>query len=68
MIMKNRLSEDAFASSKESRSRPAAGGGMMGPASKYFNSLEDTIVEHPGLSLAAALVAGVLLAFWIKRR
>ncbi len=67
MIMKNRLSEEAFASGKEPRSRPAAGG-MMGPASKYFNSLEDTIIEHPGLSLAAALVAGVLLAFWIKRR
>jgi hypothetical protein len=68
MIMKNRLSEEAFASSKERRSRPATGRGMMGPATKYFDSLEDTIADHPGLSLAAALLAGVLLACWIKRR
>jgi hypothetical protein len=68
MIMKNRLSEEAFAGSKERRSRPAAGGGMMGPATKYFDSLEEAIADHPGLSLAAALLAGVLLAFCIKRR
>jgi hypothetical protein len=68
MIMKNRLSEEGFVSGKESRSRSAAGGGMMGPATKYFDSLEETISDHPGLSLAAALLAGVLLAFWIKRR
>ena len=44
------------------------GGGMMGPATKYFGSIEETIAEHPGVSLAAALLAGVLLAWWIKRR
>ncbi len=67
MIMKNRLSEDVFGG-KEPRSRPPAGGGMMGPATKYFGSIEETIAEHPGVSLAAALLAGVLLAWWIKRR
>jgi hypothetical protein len=67
MIMKNRLSEDAF--SKERRSRPPAGGGIgMGPATKYFNALEETIAEHPGMSLTAALLVGVLVAWWIKRR
>jgi hypothetical protein len=67
MIMKNRLSEDVFGR-KEPRSRPPAGEGMMGPATKYFGTIEDTIAEHPGLSLAAALFAGVFLAWWIKRR
>jgi hypothetical protein len=68
MIMKNRLSEDAFGS-KERRSRPPAGGGVgMGPANKYFSNLEETIAEHPGLSLTAALLVGVLMAWWIKRR
>jgi hypothetical protein len=68
MIMKNRLSEEAF-SSKERRSRPpAAGGAGGGPATKYFNTLEDAIAEHPGLSLTAALLVGVLVAWWIKRR
>lgn len=67
MIMKNRLSEDVFGS-KESRSRPPVGGGMMGPATKYFNSIEETIAEHPGVSLTAALLAGLLLAWWVKRR
>jgi hypothetical protein len=67
MIMKNRLSEGAFGS-KERRSRPSESGGMIGPATKYFSSLEETIAEHPGLSLATALMAGLLLAWWIKRR
>jgi len=67
MIMKNRLSEDVFGS-KERRSRPPAEGGMIGPATKYFGTIEDAIAEHPGVSLTAALLAGVLLAWWIKRR
>jgi hypothetical protein len=67
MIMKNRLSEDAF-SSKEARSRQRPAGGMMGPATKYLGTLEETIAEYPGISLTAALLAGVLLAWWIKRR
>jgi hypothetical protein len=66
MIMKNRLSEEVFG--RQPRSRPPEGGGMMGPASKYFGTIEETIAEHPGVSLAAALLAGVLFALWIKRR
>ena len=65
MIMKNRLSEEAF--SKESRSRPSARGALA-PASKYFNSVEETIAEYPAVSLTAALLIGVLVAWWIKRR
>ncbi len=67
MIMKNRLSEEAF-TGREPRTRPASGGGMMGPATKYFDSLEEAIAEHPAVSLAAALFAGLLVAWWIKRR
>ncbi len=66
MIMKNRLSEEVFG--RRPRSRPPEGGGMLGPAAKYFDTIEETIAEHPGVSLAAALLAGVLLALWIKRR
>jgi hypothetical protein len=67
MIMKNRLSDEVFGS-KEPRSRRPEGGGMMSPATKYFGTIEDAIAEHPGVSLAAALLAGVLFALWIKRR
>jgi hypothetical protein len=67
MIMKNRLSEDAFGR-KAQRSRPSERGGVLGPATPYFNSFEETIAEHPGLSLTAAVLVGVLLAWWIKRR
>jgi len=67
MIMKNRLSEDVFAG-KQPPSRSARGQGMMGPASAYLNSFEQAIAEHPGISVAAAVLAGVLLAWWIKRR
>lgn len=67
MIMKNRLSGDAFGR-KEPPSRSSPSGGVMGPAATYFNSFEEAIAEHPGLSLAAAVLAGLLLAWWIKRR
>jgi hypothetical protein len=67
MIMKNRLSEDAFGS-RAPRSGESTGGRMTGPTAKYFSSLEETIAEHPGLSLTVAVLAGVLLALWIKRR
>jgi hypothetical protein len=68
MIMKNRLSEETF-SRQEPRSRQSAGGGLgMGPAARYFNTVEETIAEHPGASLAAAVLIGVLMAWWIKRR
>jgi hypothetical protein len=65
--MKNRLSEEAFGG-KQSPSRSSTGRRMMGSANTYFHSIEDTIVEHPGLSVAAAVLAGLLLAWWIKRR
>jgi hypothetical protein len=65
MIMKNRLSEEAFR--KESRSRSSAGG-ALGPAAKYLNTFEETIAEYPAVSLTAALMIGVLVAWWIKRR
>jgi hypothetical protein len=69
MIMKNRLSEDAFRSSQAPRKRAPAGGGLgMGPAAKYFETFEEKIADHPGLSLTAALLVGVLVAWWIKRR
>jgi hypothetical protein len=68
MIMKNRLSEETF-SRQDPRSRQPAGGGLgMGPAARYFNTVEETIAEHPGASLAAAVLIGVLMAWWIKRR
>jgi len=67
MIMKNRLSEDAYGG-KEAQSRESASGGMMGPGTKSFDSLEEMIAEHPGLSLTVAVLAGALLALWIKRR
>jgi hypothetical protein len=67
MIMKNRLSEDVFGR-KEPPARSSSSRGMMGPAATYFNSIEEAIAEHPGLSLAGAVLAGLLLAWWIKRR
>ncbi|HXY35451.1 MAG TPA: hypothetical protein VEI07_14565 [Planctomycetaceae bacterium] len=67
MIMKNRLPGDVFGG-KERRSGRPADGGAVGPAAKYFRSVEETIAEHPGLSLVAAVLAGIVLAWWIKRR
>jgi hypothetical protein len=67
MIMKNRLSEEAFGG-KQPPSRSSTGRRMMGSANAYFSSIEETIAEHPGLSVAAAVLAGLLLAWWIKRR
>ena len=65
MIMKNRLSDDAFRN-KESTSETR--GGALGSATGYFDTVEEAIAQHPGLSLAAALLFGVALAWWIKRR
>jgi hypothetical protein len=65
MIMKNRLSGNALGG--KGAGTPA-GEGMRGPTTNYFRTLEETIAEHPGLSVAAAVLAGLLVAWWIKRR
>jgi len=64
MIMNNRLSDDLPLRGKEaSRSE-----GLSDEALKYASAVEQYIIDHPGSSLAAAFVAGVMVAWWIKRR
>jgi ElaB/YqjD/DUF883 family membrane-anchored ribosome-binding protein len=65
MIMKNRLADDMPLGSKEGSNRTD---GLSEEAQKYAAAVEQYIVDHPASSLAAAFVAGVMVAWWIKRR
>ena len=42
--------------------------GLTDEALKYAAAVEKYIVDHPVPSLAAAFAAGVMVAWWIKRR
>jgi hypothetical protein len=66
MIMKNRLADDVPLGGKDSGSRGEEG--MTDEALKYAAAVEKYIVDHPVPSLAAAFAAGVMVAWWIKRR
>jgi hypothetical protein len=65
MIMHNRLSDDVHTGGKETSRRTE---GLSNEALKYAAAVEQYIIEHPASSLAAAFVAGVMVAWWIKRR
>jgi hypothetical protein len=67
MIMKNRLADELSVSGKEFGPRRPLGG-IPGEALKYAAAVEDYIIEHPAPSLAAAFAAGVMVAWWIKRK
>jgi ElaB/YqjD/DUF883 family membrane-anchored ribosome-binding protein len=64
MIMKNRLADDVPLSKESGSGRD----GISDEALKYAAAVEKYIVDHPAPSLAAAFVAGVMVAWWIKRR
>jgi hypothetical protein len=65
MIMNNRLSDDVPLGAKES-SHSAEG--LAEKPHQYAAAVEQYIIDHPASSLAAAFVAGVMVAWWIKRR
>jgi hypothetical protein len=65
MIMKNRLADELPLGGKDPSHR---GEGLSEEAQKYAAAVEQYIVDHPASSLAAAFVAGVMVAWWIKRR
>jgi len=64
MIMKNRLADDVPLGKESGSGRDA----ISDEALKYAAAVEKYIVDHPAPSLAAAFVAGVMVAWWIKRR
>jgi ElaB/YqjD/DUF883 family membrane-anchored ribosome-binding protein len=64
MIMKNRLADDIPSGGRASN----RGEGFSEEAQKYAAAVEQYIIDHPASSLAAAFVAGVMVAWWIKRR
>jgi hypothetical protein len=66
MIMKNRLADDVPVGGKGFGSRGEEG--ITDEALKYAAAVEKYIVDHPVPSLAAAFAAGVMIAWWIKRR
>ena len=65
MIMKNRLSDEISARGKEASNRAE---GLSEEAQRYAAAVEQYIIGHPASSLTAAFVAGVMVAWWIKRR
>ena len=65
MIMKNRLADEIPLGGKDSSRRAE---GLSEEAQKYAAAVEQYIIDHPASSLAAAFVAGVMVAWWIKRR
>lgn len=66
MIMKNRLADGLPLGGKDSGSRRRED--LSGEAFDYAAAVEKYIVDHPIPALVAALAAGVMLAWWIKRR
>jgi ElaB/YqjD/DUF883 family membrane-anchored ribosome-binding protein len=64
MIMKNRLTNDIPMKGRESR----GGDRMSDEALKYAAAVENYIIDHPVHALAAAVLLGLTLAWWIKRR
>jgi hypothetical protein len=65
MIMKNRLEDDLPLGGQESSRRSE---GVSDEALKYLEGVERYIISHPAPSIAAAFVAGVMVAWWIKRK
>jgi ElaB/YqjD/DUF883 family membrane-anchored ribosome-binding protein len=66
MIMKNRLADEMSLGGKDSGSRRREG--LSGEALDYAAAVEKYVVDHPIPALVVALAAGVMLAWWIKRR
>jgi hypothetical protein len=63
--MKNRIAEY---STEDQRSTPPSAAPPAVDWRQWVASAEEFIAKHPGACLASALVAGAVVAWWIKRR
>jgi hypothetical protein len=67
--MKNRLQNLVSSSGNGRTLQPAAGERLAPPAlpRRMLDRAARSVGDHPVASLGAAFVAGILLAYWVKR-